>query len=67
MEILIEKKTTHLEVKVTDPTNDTMKVSFYKGFQYNAANKDSVKVFKNAADTEPPQEMATSRRNSTYR
>ena len=54
----IEKKTTHLEVKVTDPTNDTMKVSFYKGFQYNAANKDSVKVFKNAADTEPPQEMA---------
>ena len=54
----INKKTTHLEVKVTDPTNDTMKVSFYKGFQYNAANKDSVKVFKNAADTEPPQEMA---------
>lgn len=54
----IEKKTTHLEVKVTDPTNDSMKVSFYKGFQYNAANKDAVKVFKNAADTEPPQEMA---------
>ena len=50
----IDKKTTHLEVKVTDPTNDTMKVSFYKGFQYNAANKDFVKGFKNAADTEPP-------------
>ncbi len=50
-------KTTDLEVKVTDPTNDSMKVSFYKGFQYNAANKVAMKVFKSTADTEPPQEM----------
>ncbi|HWO95043.1 MAG TPA: lamin tail domain-containing protein [Bacillus sp. (in: firmicutes)] len=44
-----------LKVKVTDPTNDDMKVTFYKGFEYNAANTDKVKAFKNAADVEPPQ------------
>ena len=33
-----------------------LKVSFYKGFQYNAAKVDPMKVFKNAADTEPPKE-----------
>ncbi|WP_084552346.1 lamin tail domain-containing protein [Bacillus cihuensis] len=44
-----------LKVKVTDPTNDDMNVSFYKGFTYNAANKDYVKAFKHAADVEPPQ------------
>ena len=51
-----EKKSAHLKVKVTDPTKDDLKVSFYKGFQYNAANVDQMKVFKNAADTEPPKE-----------
>lgn len=49
-----QKQTAHLKVKVTDPTNDDLKISFYKGYQYNAANTDQVKVFKNAAVTEPP-------------
>ena len=52
-----QKQITLLKVHVTDPTNDDMKVSFYKGFQYNAAKTDQVKVFKNAADTEPPKTM----------
>ncbi|MCQ6274753.1 lamin tail domain-containing protein [Bacillus sp. V3B] len=52
-----QKRTTHLKVNVTDPTNDDLDVSFYKGFQYNALNSDQVKVFKNAVDTEPPEEM----------
>ena len=51
-----ENKVAHLKVKVTDPTQDDLKVSFYKGFQYNAAKVDQMKVFKNAADTEPPKE-----------
>ncbi|WP_042375356.1 lamin tail domain-containing protein [Neobacillus jeddahensis] len=46
-----------LKVKVTDPTNDDLAVSFYKGFQYDASKTASVKSFKNAADTEPPKTM----------
>ncbi|MBB6446858.1 lamin tail domain-containing protein [Bacillus benzoevorans] len=44
-----------LKVKVSDPTNDEMKVSFYKGFQYQPSDVSSMKVYKNAADTEPPK------------
>ncbi|MCD7034293.1 lamin tail domain-containing protein [Metabacillus sp. GX 13764] len=47
-----------LKVKVVDPTNDDMNVSFYRGYTYNAANKASVKAFKNTAEVEPPQTMA---------
>ena len=51
-----ENRVANLKVNVTDPTQDDLKVSFYKGFQYNAGNVDQMKVFKNAADTEPPKE-----------
>ena len=46
-----------LKVKVTDPTNDKVDVAFYQGYKYDAATKDAVKGYKNAADTEPPQVM----------
>ncbi|MDX8289405.1 lamin tail domain-containing protein [Metabacillus indicus] len=46
-----------LQVKVTDPGNDRMDVSFYKGYQYDSAD-NGVKAFKNAADTEPPKQQA---------
>ncbi|WP_066304384.1 lamin tail domain-containing protein [Bacillus sp. FJAT-29814] len=46
-----------LKVKVTDPTNDDLNVTYYQGFQYDANNEGNVKAFKNATDTEPPQTM----------
>ncbi|MBM7565959.1 S-layer homology domain-containing protein [Paenibacillus sacheonensis] len=47
-----------LTVKVKDPTSDKMDVSFYRGFKYDAANKDGFEGFRNAADVEPPKEIA---------
>ncbi|TCM97883.1 fibronectin type III domain protein [Paenibacillus sp. BK033] len=47
-----------LSVKVKDPTNDKMDVSFYQGFKYDGANKDGFMGFRNAADVEPPKEVA---------
>lgn len=47
-----------LAVKVKDPTNDKMDVSFYRGFKYDGANKDGFQGFRNAADVEPPKEIA---------
>jgi Calcineurin-like phosphoesterase/Lamin Tail Domain/LPXTG cell wall anchor motif len=46
-----------LKVKVTDPTNDDVKVTFYQGYKYDASNTQNVKAFKNATDMEPPQTM----------
>nr|WP_295974432.1 metallophosphoesterase [uncultured Bacillus sp.] len=46
-----------LKVKVTDPTNDDMRVSFYQGFQYKPSDTKMMKVYKHAADTEPPKMM----------
>ncbi|MBM4760990.1 metallophosphoesterase [Bacillus sp. B15-48] len=46
-----------LKVNVSDPTNDEMNVSFYKGYQYDANDVTNVTVFKHASDTEPPQMM----------
>lgn len=44
-----------LKVRVKDPTDDEMKVSFYQGYQYRPSDTASMKVYKNAADTEPPK------------
>ncbi|MDY7432297.1 metallophosphoesterase [Bacillus sp. V26] len=44
-----------LSVRVKDPTNDAMDVSFYRGFQYTAQNRNNVKIFKHASLTEPPK------------
>jgi hypothetical protein len=46
-----------LKVKVSDPTGDDLDVTFYEGYKYDASNTESVKAFKNATDTEPPQTM----------
>ncbi|MFP7472600.1 lamin tail domain-containing protein [Niallia taxi] len=45
-----------LKVKVEDPTNDKLDVSFYKGFKYSASSSN-VKAFQHASDTEPPAEQ----------
>jgi len=45
-----------LKVKVADPTNDKLDVSFYKGFKYSASSSN-VASFKHASDTEPPAEQ----------
>ncbi|WP_018758550.1 S-layer homology domain-containing protein [Paenibacillus terrigena] len=46
-----------LKVKVQDPTDDPMDVTFYRGFQYDGNRKEGFTGFKNASDTEPPKEM----------
>ncbi|KZZ85071.1 lamin tail domain-containing protein [Bacillus sp. SJS] len=43
-----------LSVRTADPTGDTMNVSFYKGYTYNASQTTQVEAFKNAVDIEPP-------------
>ena len=53
MLLLIQK----LSVKVTDPTNDNMDVSFYQGFKYNATNRENLLISQNASDVEPPKVM----------
>lgn len=47
-----------LSVKVKDPTNDKLDVSFYRGYKYDGANKEGFLGFRNAADVEPPKEIA---------
>lgn len=49
-----------LTVKVQDPTQDPMDVSFFRGFQYNGNGAEGFTGFKNASDTEPPKEMIPS-------
>ncbi|MBP3039570.1 lamin tail domain-containing protein [Bacillaceae bacterium Marseille-Q3522] len=46
-----------LKVKVADPMNDELDVSFYQGFKYDVNLGNYVKAYKNAADIEPPQTM----------
>ncbi|GIP23393.1 S-layer homology domain-containing protein [Paenibacillus sp. J22TS3] len=45
-----------LTVKVQDPTNDKMKISFYKGFKYDANRTEGFTGYKNASVTEPPKD-----------
>lgn len=48
-----------LSVKVTDPSNDELKVTFYKGFKYNAGTPDTFTGYSNAVDVEPPKQIAS--------
>ncbi|HZG83557.1 lamin tail domain-containing protein [Paenibacillus sp.] len=50
--------TTSLTVKVLDPTQDPMNVSFWRGFKYFAGVRDAFVGFLNAVDREPPREAA---------
>lgn len=45
-----------LQVKVTDPTNDTLDVDFYRGYEYKPGDEE-VRVFEHNAEQEPPKEM----------
>lgn len=47
-----------LSVKVSDPTDDELDVTFYQGYKYNAVTPGKVRVYKNATDTEPPRSAA---------
>lgn len=46
-----------LQVKVTDPTKDSLDVDFYRGFQYGGADAE-VTVYENSADREPPAQLS---------
>jgi hypothetical protein len=43
-----------LQVKVKDPTEDPLQVSFFRGYRYGADVQENVTVFSGASDTEPP-------------
>ncbi|WP_099355717.1 lamin tail domain-containing protein [Fredinandcohnia onubensis] len=44
-----------IKVKVTDPTNDKVDVTFYQGYKYDVSQTEHIRGYKNASDTEPPQ------------
>lgn len=48
-----------LEVKVSDPTNDQLDVSFNRGYQYKANQKEHVSIFTNSVDHEPPETLTS--------
>ncbi|MDD9271445.1 S-layer homology domain-containing protein [Paenibacillus sp. GCM10023248] len=45
-----------LSVKVSDPMNDDMKVTFNQGFKYDASTQGTFSGYRGAADTEPPKQ-----------
>ncbi|WP_248929574.1 S-layer homology domain-containing protein [Paenibacillus hamazuiensis] len=47
-----------LAVKVADPLNDKLNVSFFQGFKYDAAAQGAFSGFRNAVDVEPPKTKA---------
>ncbi|WP_309121453.1 lamin tail domain-containing protein [Paenibacillus sp.] len=47
-----------LSVKVVDPTEDKMNVSFWRGFTYFAGVREYFTGFFNAVDREPPRDAA---------
>ncbi|MWV43273.1 metallophosphoesterase [Paenibacillus sp. HJL G12] len=50
----------NLTVKVQDPTEDPMKVTFYKGYKYDGNRAEDFTGYTNTSVTEPPKEMAPS-------
>ncbi|WP_052702858.1 S-layer homology domain-containing protein [Paenibacillus beijingensis] len=49
----------NLSVKVKDPTNDALDVSFFKGFKYDANSKTGFTGFQGQSDIEPPKQIQT--------
>lgn len=47
-----------LTVKAEDPTGDAMKVSFYRGYKYDATHRTGIAGYRNASDVEPPKTIA---------
>nr|WP_269135944.1 S-layer homology domain-containing protein [Sporosarcina cyprini] len=52
----VDPASVSLKVRVSDPTEDAMDVSFYEGHEINAAD-EQVKVYENSTDVEPPNEL----------
>lgn len=49
-----------LEVKVSDPTNDKLDVSFKRGYRYKADAKEHMTIYTNSVDHEPPETIKSS-------
>ncbi|RIX49243.1 metallophosphoesterase [Paenibacillus nanensis] len=47
-----------LKVKAQDPLNDPMRVSFFRGFSFDASSSSGFKAYRGASDTEPPKQEA---------
>ncbi|MEO2202831.1 S-layer homology domain-containing protein [Paenibacillus pabuli] len=47
----------NLTVKVQDPSNDAMDVTFYKGYKYDGSRAEGFTGYLNTSVTEPPKEM----------
>lgn len=45
-----------LKVQVSDPTEDTLDVAFFEGYEISATDEQML-VFENSSDTEPPKMM----------
>ncbi len=48
-----------LKVKVSDPTNDRLDVTFNRGYQYTADQKENMTVYENNVDREPPKTVTS--------
>ena len=55
---ILEGTKADLKVKVTDPTDDKMKVQFYEGFKY-LPKDDNIKAYANTSFTEPPKQVTS--------
>nr|WP_306813067.1 S-layer homology domain-containing protein [Paenibacillus soyae] len=45
-----------LTVKAQDPLDDLMRVSFFRGYKFDASTQAGFKAYRGAADTEPPKQ-----------
>ncbi|MGF9696832.1 S-layer homology domain-containing protein [Paenibacillus sp. MABNR03] len=50
----------NLTVKVQDPSNDDMDVTFYRGYKYDGSRAEGFTGYMNTSVTEPPKEMTPS-------
>ncbi|MDR9854791.1 S-layer homology domain-containing protein [Paenibacillus sp. VCA1] len=48
----------NLTVKVQDPNQDPLNVTFYKGYKYDGSRAEGFSGYMNTSVTEPPKEMA---------
>ena len=55
---VLEGTKADIKVKVTDPTDDHMKVQFYEGFKY-LPKDDNIKAYANTSFTEPPKQVTS--------
>lgn len=51
---VLEGNVAVMQVMISDPTNDQVKVSFYQGYRYSANELDMFKGYHNIIDHEPP-------------